>query len=157
MIYETPEYLKICYENAKIILHTEGQVGSVNLSDILTFLIQNTGRFVERYASDLFIIWQNVETMVNQTKNRKGLPPEEAIIYFGLRKQGVDNNSYIMINLKETAVPVENDAFYIDYEKTYRKLFAIKITIDNNYMCHVMLREITKTYAATRKQLLIQS
>lgn len=61
----------------------------VNMSDILTKLIQYAGRYVDQWASDLFITWKyNVE---NEEKLRN--KDWNETIYIGFRQQGVDNSS----------------------------------------------------------------
>lgn len=61
---------------------------NANTSDILTKLIHYAGRYVDQWASDLFISWQsymeNNETRRNKDWNQT--------IYFGFRMQGVDTS-----------------------------------------------------------------
>ena len=60
----------------------------INYSDILTQLIQSCGRYCKRYASDLFIDWQDVVRELE-----KGEPINETYI-FGIRTDGVDHKSF---------------------------------------------------------------
>lgn len=58
----------------------------INYSAILTKLIQTAGRYVDQWASDLFIIWKyHIEEKLTD-QDWKG-----DTIYFGFREQGVDH------------------------------------------------------------------
>lgn len=62
----------------------------INLSDILTKLIQYAGKYCEFYASDLFISWQHVLNIIEKAE-----PGNEYIELFGFRKSGVDHEEFI--------------------------------------------------------------
>lgn len=66
---------------------TEGR-WDINYSSILTKLIQQTGKYCQNYASDLFIDWNSVERELE-----KGEDINETYI-FGLRTMGVDHKFY---------------------------------------------------------------
>lgn len=93
---------------------------AVNLSDILTFLIQRVGSFTKHYASDLFIDWKTVEKIVST------LPEEDHKNYkimFGIREFGVDHDSFIIsrLNSSENAIKEYIGGIYmmeIDIEKS---------------------------------------
>lgn len=87
----------------------------INYSSILTKLIQETGRFCESFASDLFIDWQAVtrcidtDAEINET------------FLFGLREYGVDHKEYVISRF-------ENDGRY--WKHNYRALYRLDITAD---------------------------
>lgn len=89
----------------------------INLSSIETFLIQETGRYCERYASDLLISWNSIkETMADRN-------PFTQVSYqfLGIRKSGVDGLSYVMANIQQ----YKHQISYL--EQYYRKLYGIRI------------------------------
>lgn len=103
---------------------------TINTSDIATVLIQYCGRFAERYASDMLITWDEVRKLIEA---RDISEPEEHIICFGIRKNGVDSNSFIMQRLKHTVTPLMN---YVNVDCIYRSILALEIKItppDENY------------------------
>ena len=57
----------------------------INATSILTKLIQDTGRFALRYASDLFLEWQTVLDYLKEYSET----PERADFVFGIREDGV--------------------------------------------------------------------
>lgn len=89
---------------------------NINISDITTFLIQNVGRYCDRYASDLLI---SHELLINTINN---LNPDRKTEYLwlGLRESGVDGIAYIISNMKE-----HSPEYVSEY---YRKVFCIKIS-----------------------------
>lgn len=58
----------------------------VNLSTVLTKLIQEAGRWCEAYASDLFIEWRAVERHLEKMEDLT-----HTSFVFGMRRMGVDN------------------------------------------------------------------
>ena len=122
------------YNSSKQILETAtGRLSDINLSSIATILIQNVGELVEHYASDFLIDWEKVLTFFNN----KAVGTE--YVLFGLRENGVDSNNYIFSNQKSHATQS-------DYIKTYyKKVFAMKMTIDDEGYSTAELRDITDT------------
>ena len=126
MYYPTPNYLRKCFDTADNgpEIKATGQVGNINISSIITKLIQETGRFTENYASDLLYD-----------------------IDHGIRENGVDGNSFLMNRLKDSL----GYYGYPDYARNYRKIYAVRIrnrykqpnTLDGIPDCEVILRDIT--------------
>ena len=81
----------------------------INLSTILTKLIQETGRFCETYASDLFIDWTHILHTINSEN--------DGIFVIGIRENGVDSNSYVSHHIRTNW----NDYYY-------RRLYAVKVS-----------------------------
>lgn len=90
----------------------------VNHSSILTRLIQEAGRYCERFASDLFIDWQSVLRYIDEAEES---PAEEKTFLFGFRQDGVDGNSFIESRFTSGA--------YAYPEKEYRSLWRLDIQI----------------------------
>lgn len=89
---------------------------NINISDITTFLIQNVGRYCDRYASDLLISYESlINTINNLNPDRKN-----EYLWLGLRESGVDGIAYIIASMKDHSP--EYIAAY------YRKVFCIKIS-----------------------------
>ena len=89
---------------------TQGYKWSINDSSILTKLIQETGRFAERFASDLFIDWRDVEHFIATGDT------ESKTWFFGIRECGVDHDSFINSRMA-------NSKQYWKYE--YRKIYRL--------------------------------
>lgn len=116
MIYPTSDYIRRAYDRADQGLRATGYLGDINLSGILTKLIQDTGRFVEHYASDLFITWEHAIAL---TDKHEVTPDEDSIIVFGMRECGVDHNAYFM-----------SRTYSQESKSTYRKIYALRITTE---------------------------
>ena len=103
----------------------------INLSDIFTKLIQETGRFVEQYASDLIIECDSI-------RDAAKCPADNQSQFFaiGLRKYGVDGNSYVVNNMR-------NDW----NSEHYRRIYGIAITYSDDDAMHVELRDIQSEIA----------
>ena len=82
----------------------------VNYSSILTELIQNAGRWCERFASDLFISWQTIDNYLkNQTIENKSF-------LFGFRQSGVDHDTFIFSKFNHD-----------EYTEEYRSIYRLDI------------------------------
>lgn len=115
-------------------------IDSINLSEIYTQLIQNTGRFVEKYASDLII---GINSMRKDIESLCNSDTEYAEIWhsFGLRKKGVDHEAYIL-NRTYQAIKQNDYGFLSNY---YRRIYVLKTTkrkIKETYTFHIFTCEI---------------
>lgn len=90
---------------------------NINCSDILSFLIRQAGKICKRYASDLFIDWENVERFLR----RKEIGYKRFI--FGFRESGVDHASYVESK-------INNPGMYGSIEANYDALYTLDIFID---------------------------
>lgn len=84
----------------------------INCSSILTSLIQKAGRWCERYASDLFIIWSSLEKRLEDI-NYTG---EKLVL--GFRESGVDKNEIVVRNYNA-------NSYY------YREIVTLEIVVDD--------------------------
>lgn len=87
-----------------------------NISDIISKLIQDCGRFTERYNSDLFI---TLQSMHKELEHRKQ-PIDKPMVYiYAMRESGVDSNSFMVCRLNEYK---DNPAALEGY---YRRIYAV--------------------------------
>lgn len=94
----------------------------MNMSDIQTKLIQLTGRFCERYASDLICTLSSLQAFI---KPRFHGDNKQWIIPVGIRKDGVDHEAFILSRLEETITNPYTHFVHVEHE--YRKLLVIDI------------------------------
>lgn len=93
----------------------------INYSSVLTRLIQEAGRFCERFASDLFIDWDSVLRWINELV--PGATEGKAFL-FGFRMNGVDGNSFVLSRY--------NGGSYAYPEKEYRSMWRLEVRAENN-------------------------
>lgn len=91
----------------------------INCSGILTRLIQEAGRFCERYASDLFIDWQTVDTFLREIGDG-----ESGYFLFGFRQNGVDHTDFVISRY--------TGGGYSYPEKEYRSMWRLDIVADGD-------------------------
>lgn len=110
----------------------------INLSGIYDILIHETGRFAERYASDLLIDIKSFEKDLYE----KPFEHNHKTYLFGIRRDGVDHNAYVYANIKNN----KNRPGYLNMY--YRKLLAVELRIDetpysgNNYSIYVTIKDL---------------
>ena len=90
---------------------------NINCSDILSLLIRQAGKICKRYASDLFIDWENVERFLRQ----KEIGYKRFV--FGFRDYGVDHASSV-------EVKINNPGMYGPIDEIYDALYTLDIFID---------------------------
>ena len=90
----------------------------VNYSDILTRLIQEAGRYSERYASDLFIDW---ECLMEKMKDRDF---SGGVYLYGFRRDGVDHRNFVLSRYSN------NGKIYA--EKEYRSMWRLDIKCEDD-------------------------
>lgn len=121
----TPKTVINAFESCKKTLTKDsGMSNSINTSSTLTRIIQETGRFCERFASDMFITWQAVEKLYT---NRKDITGSETYYEtFAIRRDGVDGNSFLICRLRDT---ITGPFDYVHVTHEYRKVLCLKIQI----------------------------
>lgn len=119
----------------------------MNTSNILTRLIQETGRFAETYASDLFLNWQIVEDIIGNGDWEKPKGEEVHYLIFGIRENGVDTNAYLIQNLLKTRqdMALPSDEIRVQPKQVYRRIMAVKIHIRGNYI-NMGLKDLTNGF-----------
>lgn len=114
--------------------NASSQKWDANLSSILTKLIQDTGRFTESYASDLFITWDTIEHLLDT--HPELMDEKHRFQIFGIRKCGVDGNSYVASRLADehTRIAVTNDY--------YRRIYAVEWYPQGKDALCIMLKDV---------------
>lgn len=112
----------------------------MNLSSLWTRLIQDTGRFAERFASDLLF---NIDQIEEILSFRPIDGPEHHLVMIGIRRDGVDGNAFvesrILDNYHGKPLPM------VSVDHIYRKLYCVDIEISPNTdtAFHVRLIDLT--------------
>lgn len=125
--------------SARVLCSEKGFLPSeINMSDIYTQLIFETGRWVERYASDLLYDIKAIDDYIKSPDK-----VQQANFPIGLRKSGVDGTNFILSRLSDTR---QGPCPYVYPEQVYNKILAVSITLDdNNFNFDVKLYDITNT------------
>ncbi len=101
------------------VIEADGQIicgdASINISSILTKLIQEAGRWCKSYASDLFIYWSSLQKQVEDGTIESGSH------LFGFRETGVDDESSIFHKYA-------NYGYIPGYE--YRAIWRLDVNVD---------------------------
>lgn len=132
--------------NKNIVVSTMGWIGDgckfdeengedieINLEPIESFLIQETGRFVEYRQAELLDGIVGLIDLVEDRENRNG------IICFGLHKSGVDNEEAI---LEEFARPGKFDEVLNHYRKIYVASVK-KLALAMDFKVDIVLAEVS--------------
>lgn len=106
-----------------------GYAGDINMSSILTAIIQDTGRFAESYASDVLFSLAEIYTLTeNLPKDFRPDEPIDKLIPIGIRQLGVDHGAFIMSKLLHTQSSTLMGS-YVHPDHIYRKILAVQIHI----------------------------
>lgn len=99
--------------------------GKLNPSAIVTKIIQDTGRFAERFASDAVY---GIEDILDFSE-ADAVPCQgfDALICFGIRRDGVDHDNWIMSRLMDGMSPRPNG--YIYPTKDYRRVLIARAEV----------------------------
>lgn len=124
-LYQTPATIRVAYEAEPKGILEEGYMSNINISSILTRIIQETGRFAELYASDVLYDIDRIRTLCENN-----YPLEEdidEICGIGIRGSGVDGNSFLLPRLAGSIRgPMSGFVFP---EHTYRKILAVRVQV----------------------------
>lgn len=122
--YETPAALRAAFFACKKSLANErGTVRGINMSTILTILIQHTGRFAEYYASDLLLDLREVDKLISQPVDF-----DDSIVTFAIRRSGVDHNRWFMTRLT-TRLAAGMGSKQVAPSSKYRSVLALRIVV----------------------------
>lgn len=129
-----------------VIAHDEaraypGASCELNASSIQTALIQITGRFCERYASDLISTFASLDPFL--TVDASDARDDSWYIGVGIRDNGVDHDAFILSRLESTAKPMHA---FAQTEHVYRKLLVIEIidkAEEGSLLRTVQLKDVT--------------
>lgn len=117
---------KACVEDFKPIcfakpIEETGQIHmnecNINVTSILTKLIQEAGRWCKSYASDLFITWGVVNRKIEECNL------EDESFLFGFRETGVDHTQSILSRY-------QNDWDCMIAAHEYRAIWRLDVTVE---------------------------
>lgn len=123
-INNTPATLRYAFEKAgQPILKESGDIGFINITDILTKIIQDVGRFAEHYASDALYNIDHIRALC-ETKYCLEEVEIDEIFAFAIRESGVDGNTFLMQRLYSSK-RFPND--YVYATPQYRRILAVRV------------------------------
>lgn len=139
----TPKTIQDAFKREATDLATAtGKVGvfGINMSTIASILIQECGRWAERYNSDFLITWKNIADIC---EGREPIPEDglNQIYLFAIRRDGVDHTSFFMSRAMEG---VNRFSPWLNLSK-YRKILAVRLNVEPDGECFAELRDITNT------------
>lgn len=152
-IHVTSATIRYAFDKTEGHIHKAyGDLGSVNITDILTHVIQDVGRFAENWASDCLYTIDHIRSLCENT-----YPLEQEIdeIYcLGIRKDGVDHNAYIMNRLMQNRHGYWKE--YTSAEPYYRRVLAVRVHVfqkPDNSTPHVecVLKNLTCSFGRINK------
>ena len=129
------QYLLNAHEKTEKIKATAEGTGrnNINLSSIADILIENVGRFCERYRSDFIISWDVVRQIIDEPVSEDTLD----IVAFAIRKDGVDSNGFLTCRLDEhSRQPGYSSAYY-------RRIYTLSILRKNDLSVKCELKDVT--------------
>lgn len=126
LLHQTPATIRVAFDSARnrAGLVETGRVGEINITSVLSKIIQAVGRFTEHWNSDALYTLDNVRTLCENDFDLEGTVDE--IFVFGIRKSGVDHNAFVMSQLFQSQRGVGTYAYVEPY---YRKLLAVNVKI----------------------------
>lgn len=123
--HDTPATVRRAFDKTGDTVMTEtGSPENVNMSDIFTRIIQDVGRFAERYASDALYTIRTIDGLCRSAWTSR--EPVDEIFVFGIRASGVDGNAYFMSKLFDTRSDFME---YVHPEQVYRRVLAPRVRI----------------------------
>ena len=117
--------------NGTVVEIAKGTAENINLSLIATKLIKEVGTLCKQYASDFLITWNELMNIINTTAGYA--VADKYVIFFGIRKNGIDSNDFMVIRL------TENPKY--KYEAIYA-VTVLRIPEDQEITC--ILKEINQ-------------
>ena len=105
---------------------------NINFSDIFTRLIQESGRYCEHYASDLYYELREIDDKLRDASI------ETHSRLFGFREMGVDHTDYVMCAARENS-----EAFHYRYRSIWR--LDIEVAYDPEYWYHKGRKSVKMT------------
>lgn len=146
----TPATIRAAFNKSAEIINESGDLGSANVSSILTHIIHAANYGANRrHASDIVYGLDKIRSLAENKKLvlSSDDEPFDEIITFGVREDGVDHNSYIMSTLLQSR---HNTTGYVFPKHTYRQILAVRmrVWIDGDRHCirvDFSLRDITNS------------
>lgn len=125
LINQTPATIRWAFDKTETVLSEErGEIGHTNISGILTRIIQDTGRFAERWASDCIY---TIDSLRELCCREYALEQEiDEILVFAIRQDGVDGNNFLMNQLCNSIRPPYP---YVHAMPYYRRILGVRVHI----------------------------
>lgn len=124
LLNQTHATIRAAFEQKPCDITETGIMGNINITSILTKIIQDTGRFVETYASDVLYGISSIRTLCEKTY---ALEDEiDEIFVFGLRRMGVDHGNFVMSRLYND---VTSFSSYLYPDRYYRRILAVRVHV----------------------------
>lgn len=125
--YATVRY---AFNKSKDLISEDGDMGSVNISGILTRIIQDVGRFAERWASDVLYDLDNIRLLCHSEYILEDEIDE--VFPIAIRRDGVDSGNFLMNRLVDTQRgPITS---YVHPNQTYRRILGVRVRVSHEYM-----------------------
>lgn len=120
---QTYATIRAAFNSSNEILEEYGDAGSCNITGILTRIIQDVGRFSERWSSDALYGMDHLRDLAGEHYSLRDQPEFDEIFTFGIRQDGVDHGSYVLCNLAKS-----RDRFtgYVFPKRDYRRVLAVR-------------------------------
>lgn len=130
LIGNTYATIRHAFNSAKDIMVENGDMASINITSILTRIIQDTGRFAERWASDVLYTLDHIRLLCD---NEYILEEEiDEIFPIAIRRDGVDSENFLMSRLKDTQRgPIDS---YVYPQQIYRRILGVRVQVSYEYM-----------------------
>lgn len=112
--YEAEEKIVM---NEDAYIKSDGASGA-NISSIVSLLVQEAGRYAERFASDVVI---SINSMNEALEDAFGC--DGRLFVFGIRRDGVDHLEFVASKMKSS---YGNSGYFEEY---YRKIYAVRTSI----------------------------
>lgn len=124
-LYQTPATIRVAFESESKGIKEESYMGDMNISSILTRIIQETGRFAERFASDVLY---DIDTIRVLCENTYSLEEDiDEVFGLGIRQSGVDGNNFLLSRLESSVRGPKSG--YVFPEHIYRKILAVRVQV----------------------------
>lgn len=124
-LYQTPATIRAAFEAESKGIKEESYMGGVNISSILTSIIQETGRFAERLASDVLFDIDAIRMLCENTYLME--EDIDEVLGLGIREDGVDGNSFLLSRLAGSVRgPMSG---YVFPGHIYRKILAVRVQV----------------------------
>ena len=117
--------IRSAFNNTKTLMEEHGELGNINITSILTHIIQTVGRYADSYASDALYSIDDIRTLCEH--EYPAYRDIDEIFVFGIRRHGVDGNNFLMTRLVSTIHGPING--YVYPETMYRSILAVRVHI----------------------------
>lgn len=115
--------IRAAFNNSDEIMEEYGDMGSANITGIMTKVMQDVGRFSERWSSDALYNLDHLRDIAGRAARIE--EPFDEIFAFGIRADGVDGNTFLVQRIADTRDYMTGYVFPL---RTYRRILAVRAT-----------------------------